>query len=71
MLLALASPELEERRIHGTPFGGTEAADWAPPAMSLASIATAFLEPDPTVTWDEERLARVRREFEELAAEDR
>jgi hypothetical protein len=27
--------------------------------MGLASIASAFLEPDPGVEWDEARVARV------------
>jgi hypothetical protein len=28
--------------------------------MGLASIASAFLEPDPAIEWDGERIARVR-----------
>ena len=29
-------------------------------ALGVASIAMAFLEPDPTIDWDEERISNVR-----------
>ena len=64
VLMALASPEIATRRIHGRPFGATEAADWSPAAISIASIAMTFLEPDPTIAWDQQRIAEVRAAFE-------
>ena len=67
VLMALASPEIAARKIHGRPFGAAEPADWSPPAIAIASIALAFLEPDPTVAWDEERIAHIRATFESEA----
>jgi AcrR family transcriptional regulator len=64
VLLALVRPALADLRIRTRPFGGSEAADWSLPALALGSIATAFLEADPDVTWDEARIALVQRAFE-------
>jgi hypothetical protein len=50
------------------PFGATESADWPLPALALASIASALLEPDPAIAWDAERIARVRQTLNDLAA---
>ena len=65
--MALASPEIAERKIHGRPFGTADPADWSPPAIAIASIALAFLELDPTVVWDTERIAHIRATFESEA----
>ena len=43
------------------PFGATQAAEWSQVALSAASIAFAFLEPDPTIDWNNARLADARR----------
>ncbi len=42
------------------PFGAVTEDEWSVPALGLAGVASAFLEPDPGVEWDAERLARVR-----------
>ena len=44
----------------GRPLGAGYDAEWSPQAIALASIASAFLEPDPEVDWDAERIATVR-----------
>jgi hypothetical protein len=49
----------EADRTQASPFGAHGAEDWSMPALGLIGIATAFLEPDPAVEWDGERIARV------------
>lgn len=66
VIMALASPDIATRPIRARPFGATEAADWSPAALAITSIANTFLEPDPTIIWDAERLANVRRTLESL-----
>jgi AcrR family transcriptional regulator len=60
VIMALSTPELATRRIQARPFGAATAAEWSPIALTAASIAFAFLEPDPTIEWDDQRLAGVR-----------
>jgi AcrR family transcriptional regulator len=59
-LVSLATPELVERRLTARPFGASDMKDWSLPAMGLASIAMTFLEPDPAVDWNGERIHTVR-----------
>ncbi len=61
VIMALSAPEIASRRTRARPFGAAQTAEWSPVALTTASIAFAFLEPDPTVDWNGERLARVRR----------
>jgi AcrR family transcriptional regulator len=58
--MALANPELATRRVQANPAGAGTSADWSLIGMAAASIATTFLEPDPDVEWDEQRLASLR-----------
>jgi hypothetical protein len=39
-------------------------------SLGIASTASAFLEPDPAVTWDGDRLAGVREALSTLAIPD-
>ncbi len=64
VIMALANPELATRRVRGRPFGAGYDAEWSPQAIALAGIAWAFLEPDPAIAWDAERIAFVRRTVE-------
>jgi AcrR family transcriptional regulator len=57
VILSLADPRIGTRRLHGRPSGAARAADWSPSGLAVASIAQAFFEPDPDVTWDEARVA--------------
>ena len=68
VLMALSTPDIATRRIEASPFGAAEAAEWSQPAIALTSIALAFLEPDPTIEWTDERLATVRGGLESLGA---
>lgn len=60
VLTALSTSELARQRVLARPFGSAGEGQWSLPAIGLASIASAFLEPDPAVTWDDERVASVR-----------
>lgn len=59
VIMALSMPEIAVERTEADPFGAAGREEWSLPAMGLASIASAFLEPDPGVEWDEARVARV------------
>lgn len=63
VLMALSSPDVARQRIRARPFGASQPAEWSPSAISIASLAHAFFEPDPAVAWDDARIARVRDAF--------
>ncbi|MFF9511125.1 TetR/AcrR family transcriptional regulator [Streptomyces sp. NPDC014724] len=65
VLTAPARPDLAERQLGPGAFGAAGEAEWSRPALGITATALSFLEPDPAVEWDEERLARVRRMLEE------
>ena len=58
-------PDLAERRLRTGPLGAAETAEWSQPALGVVAAALSFLEPDPSVEWDEGRIAQVRRTLEE------
>jgi AcrR family transcriptional regulator len=64
VVMAQSTPELATRRIRTNAFGTSTTADWSISGIGAAAIATAFLEPDPTIEWDDERIAAVRRALE-------
>ncbi len=66
IIMALSMPELAERRIRARPFGAAETAEWSLTALSVAGIASALIEPDPGVRWDDARIARTRQELDTL-----
>lgn len=66
VLMSLASPDVATRPIKARPFGASEEAEWSPAAIALTSIATTFLEADPAVIWDAERLAGIRTTLESV-----
>jgi hypothetical protein len=45
---------------------GTEG-DWSLAAIGLTSTALAFLEPDPAIEWDGQRVAAVRQALSSLS----
>ncbi|GAA2987474.1 TetR/AcrR family transcriptional regulator [Streptosporangium longisporum] len=57
VLMALSDPELLTRRVSADPTAAGAHADWTLVGLAAACIATTFLEPDPDVTWDGERVA--------------
>ena len=67
---ALSSPDVAEQRVEASPFGASVRGEWSLPALGLGGIASAFLEPDPAVEWDAERIAAVRQALAALALPD-
>jgi hypothetical protein len=63
-------PEVATYRAQASPFGAAGTDEWSLPAMGLVGIGSAFLEPDPAVEWNAERIARVRRALADLAVPD-
>jgi len=61
IIMALSTPEIAAHRAQARPFGAAADDEWSLAAMGLASIASAFLEPDPAIKWDDERLSSVRK----------
>ena len=66
VIAAMTVPEGGGRRTRARPFGAADEADWSLPALGLAGLATAFLEPDPGVQWDAGRVASVTRALTSL-----
>jgi AcrR family transcriptional regulator len=60
VIMASSMPELSEHRTSTGPLTGTATGDWSLPALGLAGVASAFIEPDPDVEWDSDRIASVR-----------
>lgn len=60
VIMALSTPELASRHVQARPFGAAATAEWSAVGLATASMAFAFLEPDPTVEWDSARLEDVR-----------
>jgi AcrR family transcriptional regulator len=60
VITALATRDIAAQRIQASPFGAAGKDEWSLPALAMVSIATAFLEPDPGIEWDDERLSSVR-----------
>jgi AcrR family transcriptional regulator len=60
VIAAMSMPDRAERQTRATPFGATAEAEWSLPALGLASVASAFIEPDPDVQWNADRVASVR-----------
>jgi AcrR family transcriptional regulator len=60
VIMALPMPDIAEHRWQASPFGAAGTDEWSLPAAGLAGLATAFLEPDPAIKWDDERITAVR-----------
>jgi AcrR family transcriptional regulator len=60
VIMALATPELGVRRAWASPFGASREAEWSLAGLGLGSIASAFIEADPAVAWDDDRVASIR-----------
>jgi AcrR family transcriptional regulator len=70
VIQALSEPDLAAHRAQASPFGAVAEDEWSLAALGAASIATAFLEPDPAIDWDQERLTRVRQSLTTLTLPD-
>ncbi|WP_410622294.1 TetR/AcrR family transcriptional regulator [Amycolatopsis sp. cmx-8-4] len=60
ILIALSTPDLADERIPARPFGAAATEDWSLPALGIAGTAVAFLEPDPGISWDDDRIEAVQ-----------
>jgi AcrR family transcriptional regulator len=60
VMMALSTPVIAGYRVRARPFGAVGEDEWSLPALGLAAVANSFLEPDPAITWDENRLTTVR-----------
>ncbi|MFC4945320.1 hypothetical protein [Pseudonocardia sp. GCM10023141] len=60
LLMAQSTPAVAEDRIDAAPLGAAETASWSLAGLGIAAVAMAFLEPDPTVEWNAERVAAAR-----------
>jgi AcrR family transcriptional regulator len=67
---ALSAPEAATHRTVASLFGATGKDPWSLPATGMASIAMAFLEPDPTAEWNEQRLAEIHRTLDAWVTPD-
>jgi AcrR family transcriptional regulator len=61
VITALSRPEVAAHRTPASPFGAAGKQDWSLAAIGIASLAMAFLEPDPATRWDDNRLAEIHR----------
>jgi AcrR family transcriptional regulator len=61
VITALSNPEAADNPTATSPFDPTDTQAWSLPAIGMASVAMAFLEPDPTMRWSDKRLADIRR----------
>jgi len=68
IIMALSMPELAGQQSRENPFGAS--GDWSLAAIGLASTAITFLEPDPAVEWDGDRIAAVRAALRSLSFPD-
>ncbi|MDN5852645.1 MAG: TetR/AcrR family transcriptional regulator [Actinomycetia bacterium] len=64
IIMAPAAPEITARSVHANPFGASGEAEWSPVAVAMASISLTYIEPDPAIEWDDERVEQVRQTFE-------
>lgn len=64
VITALSRPDVAAHRTPASPFGAADIQDWSLAAIGGASLAMAFLEPDPAATWDDDRLAEIHRALE-------
>lgn len=70
VITALSTPGVARQEIVASPFGAAGKESWSLPALSMAAVATAFLEPDPDAHWDDERLAEIHRILDTWSAPD-
>ncbi len=62
--VARAWRQMAAHRTPASPFGAAGIQDWSLAAIGGASLAMAFLEPDPATTWDDDRLAEIHHALE-------
>lgn len=68
IIMGMSTPEIATYRAQASPLGAARQDQWSLAAMGIASVASAYLEPDPAVTWDDQRLSSVRQALEVLGS---
>jgi hypothetical protein len=71
VITALSTPDIAAHVTLASPFGAAGKDRWSLAAIGIASLAMAFLEPDPTTEWDEQRLAEIHRALDTREADGR
>jgi AcrR family transcriptional regulator len=61
VITAQSTPEIATHMTLASPFGAAGKDSWSLAATGMASIAMAFLEPDPDAEWNDQRLAEIHR----------
>jgi hypothetical protein len=64
---ALSDPELLKNERTMQPFGASQPGEWSVAAYLAASAFLSFVEPDPTVVWNEARISGVLAAIERVA----
>ncbi|MEZ5087477.1 MAG: hypothetical protein R2722_14940 [Tessaracoccus sp.] len=68
--LATRTPATEHHpSLRAKAFGSLVEAEWSVATYALVSAVLAYLEPDPAVSWDEERIAASLHRIEKLEQE--
>ncbi|MGO8895664.1 MAG: TetR/AcrR family transcriptional regulator [Streptosporangiaceae bacterium] len=70
IIMALSTPGIAGQRVEASPFGAAGQDEWSLPAIGLAGLAFACVEPDPGIRWDDDRLASVRRALRDWVPPD-
>ena len=65
---AYNDPGFATRTFPTAAWGSTEVEEWTAPAHHLVGLVLSYLQPDPDIVWDEDRIARVRGDIAELEA---
>ena len=60
IIMSLSTPEIATYRAQASPVGAPGTEEWSLAAMGIASLAATYLEPDPAVTWDDQRFTGFR-----------
>jgi AcrR family transcriptional regulator len=71
VVMALSMPDLARHRTQASPFGAATRDEWSLAALGAAGTASALLEPDPAIEWDDGRLAYLRQGLSSLTLPDR
>ncbi len=68
VIASLSTPDIAADRVQANPFGAVRREEWSLAAIGIGATASAFLEPDPDIEWDDARLAGVQRELRSWVA---
>ncbi len=70
VIMAQPTPAIATHHTTASPFGASTPQQWSLPALGIASIASAFLEPDPAIEWNHERITHIGQALAGITAPD-